>query len=122
MIWPQAAVSFLVWIGYGLWMRSKGDALRLRMARLPRRAKVLFGSLGLILSAFLLLGVLASVSLAGGVQEGSLVPWAWLTVTLAGLGFVHFQVMGAAAMISLVQEGAPQASNHQNQNGGDESE
>lgn len=104
MIWPQAAVSFLVWIGYGAWMRGRSERLRARLMGSSRGFRVFLGSAGLILSAFALLGGLAGISALGGVQEGGLLLWAWLAVTLLGLGFVHLQVLGAAAMITIVQE------------------
>jgi hypothetical protein len=104
VIWPQALLSFLVWLAYGVWMRRRSDALRARLAGMSRARRVFLGSAGLVLSAFGLLAGLVAVSAMGGLREGALTPWAWLAVTVLGLGFVHMQVLGAAAMISLVQD------------------
>ena len=62
------------------------------------------GSVGLLLGlAFLAVG-LWLVSIGGGLTDNGLVPWAWLAVAVIGLGFIHLQVLGAAAMLSLVLE------------------
>lgn len=104
MIWGQAAVSFLVWVGYGFWLRGRSELLRARIIGLGRPKRVLLGSIGLLASIAVLLGGLYLVVLVGGVQAGALTPWSWPLVTLLGLGFVHMQVLGATAMITLVQD------------------
>lgn len=104
MIWGQALVCFAVWIGYGWAMRRKSDALRARLEATSRSRKVILGSMGIVGSGLFLIGALYGLSALGGTQNGSLTLWAWAICLLVGLVFVHCQVLGAAAMITLVQE------------------
>lgn len=104
MIWSQAAVSFLVWLGYGLVLRKRSERLRVLMRHTPRKTRVLLGSVGILGSAVLLFAALYGLGSAGAISGGTLTLWAWPLVTLAGCLFVHMQVLGAAAMITLVQE------------------
>lgn len=104
MIWQQAALSFLIWLLYGFLLRRRSEELRARLRAASRTSKVLLGSVGFIGGAVLLLGGLWGIAAAGGVVQGSLTIWAWASVTLLGLVFVHTQVLGAAAMITLIQE------------------
>ncbi len=105
MLWLQAGVSFLVWMAYGLWLRRRSDALRAKMRGHSRLRKALLGSLGLLAGVVLLAGGLMVVAALGGVRGGSLTAWAWPVVTLVGLGFIHLQVLGAAALVTLALEG-----------------
>ncbi|HRI44222.1 MAG TPA: hypothetical protein PLL78_12480 [Fimbriimonadaceae bacterium] len=104
MIWQQAALSFLVWLLYGTLMRRRSGDLRIRLRETRRKTKVLLGSVGLIGGAILLLGGLWQIAALGGIGPSGLTIWAWVGVTLLGLVFVHLQVLGAAAMITLIQE------------------
>lgn len=104
MIWQQGAVCFLLWIAYGWWMRNRSAELRARMAAMPRRGRVLYGSVGLVGAAVALIVGLFGLAAAGGLGEEGLTLWAWPLVALLGLGFVHMQLMGAAALITLVQD------------------
>ena len=104
MIWMQAGACFVAWALYGLWMRRSSERMRARMHSASRGSRVLLGSVGLLLGlAFLAVG-LWLVSIGGGLTDNGLVPWAWLAVAVIGLGFIHLQVLGAAAMLSLVLE------------------
>lgn len=104
MIWTQGAICFIFWIALGWGMRRKNEVIYARMKGLSRRVRVLIGSVGLIGAMILLTGGLALIGMNGGVQRGQLVPWAWVLVTLLGSGFVVAQVLGAAAMITAVEE------------------
>lgn len=104
MIWAQGAVCFLAWVGYGIWLRGRSERLRARLGSLPRSSKVMLGSLGILGSAVVLLGGLWGLAALGGVADDRLAIWAWPVVALLGLFFVHMQVLGAAAMILLVQQ------------------
>ncbi len=104
MIWGQACLACVVWIGYGFFQRRRQDVIRARIFALSRTKRVLLGSLGFIVGALLLLGGLWLVSLWGGLTRDGLTLGGWLAVALLGLVFVHIQVMAAASMISLVQE------------------
>ncbi len=102
MIWLQAGACFVLWVGYGLWLRRSSESLKARMQGLSRRSRTLLGSAGLLAGlAVLALGLFAVFQL-GGLDENGLKPWAWLAVAVVGTVFVHMQVLGAAAMVSLV--------------------
>jgi hypothetical protein len=102
MIWLQAGACFVLWVGYGLWLRRSSESLKARMQGLSRRSRTLLGSVGLLAGlAVLALGLFAVFQL-GGLDESGLKPWAWLAVAVVGTVFVHMQVLGAAAMVSLV--------------------
>ena len=104
MLWVQAGVCFLVWVGYGIWMRGRSERLKSFVSGWSRGKRVAFASVGLIGGMALMLGGIAAVSALGGIQSGTLTPWAWLLCMLIGLGFVHLQVLAASAMITLVLE------------------
>jgi len=106
MFWPQAIACFALWIGYGVHLRTRSHTIRARLQSASRRRRTLYGSVGLIGSALGLLGGLSVIAALGGLTAQGLLPWAWSAVAVLGLAFVHWQTMGAAAMITLIQEEA----------------
>lgn len=104
MIWLQAVACFVAWTAYGLLLRRSSDRIRSQMHSASRGKRVFLGSAGLLIG----LGVLALglwlVGANGGLGADGLKPWAWLAVAAVGFVFVHLQVLGAAAMVSLVIE------------------
>jgi hypothetical protein len=104
VIWLQASISFLIWLAYGLFLRRRSEGLRVQLSHMSRQKRVLLGSVGIIGSALVLLAGLYGLASLGGIQHDSMTLWAWPAATLLGVFFVHMQVLGAAAMITLVQE------------------
>ncbi|MEX2244606.1 MAG: hypothetical protein WD716_12250 [Fimbriimonadaceae bacterium] len=102
MIWLLAGLCFVLWVGYGFWMRRSADRLRAKMHGMGRRARALLGSAGLLFGLALLAAGLYFVWALGGLGPDGLLPWAWVTVGLVGLAFVHIQLLGTAAMVTLV--------------------
>ncbi len=102
MIWLQAGACFVLWVCYGLWMRRSSDTLKARMQGSSRRVRALLGSVGLLAGLAVLAIGLYAVFQLGGLDKDGLKPWAWLAVIVIGTAFVHMQVLGAAAMVSLV--------------------
>jgi hypothetical protein len=102
MIWLQAGACFVLWVCYGLWLRGSSDSLRARMHGLSRRTRTLLGSIGLLAGLAVLLGGLSVVFRFDGLGQTGLRPWAWAAVAAFGTVFVHMQVLGAAAMVSLL--------------------
>jgi hypothetical protein len=100
----QCVVSFLTWIAYGAFEWRRRERVRAKIAVLPRTGRVLGGAAMLLLGAAWLLGGLLAVQSLRGIERGALVPWAWLAVTLIGLGFVYSQTQAVAMMISVVLE------------------
>ena len=104
VIWGQSFAALVVWLAYG-WQQGKGqDALRARLNQRSRTQLVRNGSLGFIFSAVILLSGLWAIASAGGLTPNGLTVWGWVAVVLVGLVFVHFQVLAAASMITLVQQ------------------
>ena len=83
-------------------MRRSSEKMRATMHGKSRRARTLLGSVGLLAGLALLVGGLYAIYALGGVEDGLLKPWGWAAVTLVGAAFIHLQVLGAAAMITLV--------------------
>ena len=104
MIWVQALTCFALWMVYGILMRSKSENLRGRIHGSDRGVRVFLGSVGLILGLAILFAALWMISSNGGFKDGQLTIWAWPLVAFAGLIFIHLQVIGAAALISLVMD------------------
>ncbi|MFZ4506626.1 MAG: hypothetical protein ACOYON_02890 [Fimbriimonas sp.] len=104
MIWTQGMLSFVFWIGYGVWRSRHSEALRLRLAALPNSKKLLGGVAYLLGGVIGLFAGLIAVQSAGGLTPTGMLPWAWLAVTIIGFGFVHCQTEGTAHLVSLAQE------------------
>ena len=104
MIWLQAGACFVLWVAYGFWLRRSSDRLKARMHGSSRRARTLMGSVGLLAGLAILAVGLYLAYRFGGLTADGLTGWGWATVGAVGLGFVHLQVVGAAAMVSLVLE------------------
>jgi hypothetical protein len=102
MIWLQAGACFVLWVGYGFWLRRSADRLKAKMHGSTRRSRALLGSVGLIAGLLVLAAGLYLVYRFGGLGKDGLTGWGWAAVALVGLVFVHLQVLGAAAMVSLV--------------------
>jgi hypothetical protein len=104
MIWWQAGACFVFWVAYGLWQRARSARLKSWMHGLSRTVRTLLGSVGLLTGLAVLAFGLYLVSRFDGLGPDGLRPWAWATVGALGLLFVHLQVLGAAAMVSLALE------------------
>lgn len=102
MIWLQAGTCFVLWIAYGFWMRRSSEKFRQSMHGKSRRVRTLLGSVGLLAGLALLAGGLYAVYVLGGVKDGVMTPLGWIAVAVVGTAFIHMQVLGAAAMITLV--------------------
>lgn len=105
MIWLQAGACFVLWVGYGLWMRRSSERLRLDMHGRSRRWRSMLGSVGLLAGLAVLAAGVYGVFRLGGVVDGTLRPWAWAVVAVVGTVFIHMQVLGAAAMVTLMIDG-----------------
>jgi len=82
-------------------MRSSGEQLRQKLTGMSRNKRAFLGSGGLILGLILLMGGMVLLAQMGGADEGGIKLWAWPVIFLLGLGFVHLQVIGAAALMTL---------------------
>jgi hypothetical protein len=104
VIWIQGAVSFLLWIGYGIFQSRRSHLIREQVGRMGRAQRGITGSMLFLVGAMVLIGGLAIVMQQGGFTSSGMTPVAWLTVSLLGLAFVHAQTMGMAMLVSLVHE------------------
>ncbi|MCG9896092.1 MAG: hypothetical protein MH204_11520 [Fimbriimonadaceae bacterium] len=102
MTWIGGGICFLIWVAYGWRMRSQADVMRARLAGMSRSRIVFLGSGGLLLGLLVLKAGMVGLALLGGADADGIKLWAWPFVLLLGLIFVHVQVWGAAAMLTLV--------------------
>jgi hypothetical protein len=113
----QCVVSFAIWIAFGVARWIKREGMRAKIDAMPRTRRVLGGAAMMILGAAWLLGGMLAIQSLNGIQQGALALWAWLAVTLVGLGFVWAQTEAVAMMVSVVLEndtnGRPESSNKQ---------
>ena len=117
MFWLQGAVSFAIWILYGIGLRRRTERTVARVESWSRNTRAAVGAACLILSGVLLLAGLAALrTLAGPQPTEGLETVPWIAVTLLGIAFVELQVLGATIMVSLarptsVSKRGPGASN-----------
>lgn len=104
MMWVQAGLSFLIWIAYGWSRRRMAGEMQRKMEAMPYSRRVLLGSAGMIGSMIGLFAGLGMIGALGGVHNRVMTWWAWPIVTVLGLGFVHMQILGAGAMVTIVQQ------------------
>ncbi len=102
--WIGGALCLLLWIGYGWTLRQSGDKMRSRLRRMSRGRKVFLGSGGLILGLVFLIGGMALLAGLGGADANGIKWWAWPIILIFGGAFVHTQVLGAAALTTLMLE------------------
>lgn len=102
--WIGGVLCLILWVGYGWTLRRSGDKLFHRLKGMSRGKKVFLGSGGMILGLLLLVGGMALLASLGGADSSGLKWWAWPFVLLLGGGFVHAQVLGAAALTTLMME------------------
>lgn len=117
VFWLQGAVSFLIWILYGVGLRRRTERTVARVESWSRTVRILLGVACLVLSGVLLLAGLAALrALAGPQPTEGLETVPWIAVTLLGIAFVELQVLGATIMVSLAKPASvpgrrPRASN-----------
>ena len=109
MIWLQGALSFLVWIGYGVFQSRRSEKIRAQVGAIPRSTRGLLGAALFFVGAMVLLGGLFLVLRGGGFTASGMTAWAWLVVTVLGFAFVHAQTLGMAMLVSLVHENVTKA-------------
>jgi hypothetical protein len=102
MLWAQAGASFVLWIGYGVWLSRRTVSARQKLCHMCAVRRKVYGPLLFIVGAALLMIGLGTVLSNNGLTPTGMPAWAWLTVSLSGLAFVHAQVMATAIILSLV--------------------
>ena len=108
MFWLQGAISFGVWIAYGVIQSRRSHLIRSRIVQLTRNCRVAGAAALMVGSLLLLMLSLLLVNSWGGFGEHGMAAWAWVTVTVLGLGFVHAQTMAMAMLVTLAQESVTQ--------------
>lgn len=93
----MAILAFAIWMVYGviLWRRSGG--LLERLAEIPAGIRAARATLLLLGSAAFMFLVFFGVWSA---SPKEIPPWGWAVIIVAGIGFVHAQVIAAAMLIS----------------------
>lgn len=110
--WIGGALCLILWIGYGWTLRQSGEKMRKVLRGMPRSRKVFLGSGGMILGLVFLVGGMALLAAMGGADSNGIKWWAWPVILIVGGAFVHTQVLGAAALTTLMME--PRESNKAN--------
>ena len=105
MFWVQALTSFALWIGYGIYKARNSTALRLKLLDIPRGRRPLYGAGLMILGSAVLFGVLLLAFTLGGFTQNGMSALAWIAVAVAGLVFVHCQMLSMAMLVTLVMDG-----------------
>ncbi|MEJ5170282.1 MAG: hypothetical protein WHU10_04780 [Fimbriimonadales bacterium] len=104
VFWLQGAVSFLIWILYGVGLRRRAERTARMVEHWGHGVRVFAGAACLILSGVLLLAGLAALRhLAGPQPADGMETVPWIAVTLLGILFVELQVLGATIMVSLAR-------------------
>lgn len=98
----QLILLFVVWVGYGVWLGRRAGTMRGSLRRKTGRQLMRIGMGGFLLGLLILVGGALLIYQLGGMQPGGLLkPWGLVAMALAGIGFVHFQTVGAGAMLLL---------------------
>ena len=105
MIWIQGLACFTVWISYGYIRSRNSEQLRDRLAKMSRQRKALAGAGLMLLGATILFATLAVSYATGGFTSRGMTLPTWLLVTVAGLAFVHAQMMAMAMLVALMLDG-----------------
>ncbi len=100
--WIGGALCLILWIGYGWTLRKSGEKMRIKLMRMSRKSKVFFGSGGMILGLAFLVGGMALLAALGGADAAGIKWWAWPIILVIGGAFIHAQVLGAAALTTLM--------------------
>lgn len=104
MLWTQAFAAFLIWVGYGVWLRGRAVRIGKAVSGTDRSQRNKRGILAFLASAAVLLGAMVLVTATKQISQQGLTVWGWVLITASGLGFVHLQVYGAMTIIASFQE------------------
>jgi hypothetical protein len=100
----QCLLLLAAWIGYGILQWRRSDRIRQRVLEISRTTRVWLAIVALFGSGAAMILGLFIVQESGGSTGDHLRWWAWLTIAVLGLGFVHAQSLAGAMMVSLIQE------------------
>ncbi|MDI9635581.1 hypothetical protein QPK87_14065 [Kamptonema cortianum] len=94
MLWTQAIVCLVLWIGAG------GLVARQSHKNPPRLRSAFGASLLMVAGAAVMLAGMALVAVGGGFVGGQLTSWAWAVTLVLGTVFVTMQTYGASAVMA----------------------
>lgn len=102
-MWPQAIAALVFWVLYGVWLSRRKSRFAAAWQLFPgRRQRIGLSIVSLLVSALVLGGGLALITVAGQVSPSGFTAVGFLSMTLVGLLFVYLQSLAAATMITLV--------------------
>jgi len=104
VFWAQAAVSFLIWIGYGVYQGRRSAQVRAWSRSVSRSSRGLQAAGLFLVGGAALVGGLYATWAGNGLTDSGFAAWAWGVITVAGLILVHTQTLGLALMVTAAQE------------------
>lgn len=95
MLWAQAAVCLVLWVGFGFWASRR--AMGSPLSRRP------WAGIGMmVLGAAVMFGGVALLALNGGMVGGKLTGLGWAGVAILGMVFTGAQSYGAVWVLRSV--------------------
>lgn len=95
MLWAQASVCLILWVGFGIWASRR--AMGMNLAKKPWA-----GILMMVGGASVMFGGLAMMATNGGIQDGKLTGLGWAGVGILGMIFTGAQSYGAVWVLRSV--------------------
>lgn len=95
MLWAQASVCLILWVGFGIWASRR--AMGMNLAKKPWA-----GILMMVGGAAVMFGGLAMMAMNGGIQNGKLTGLGWAGVGVLGMIFTGAQSYGAVWVLRSV--------------------
>ncbi|MCB0825211.1 MAG: hypothetical protein KDC26_03400 [Armatimonadetes bacterium] len=103
MLWTQAAICFVVWIAFGIWVWRKFG----RPGQLSGVGGKWKGILFLFGGAFFFFSGIFALASTGGIQNGQMTIPAWIACAFLGCVFVGMQTLGAAQILAALANETP---------------
>ena len=103
--WPQALISFLIWIAVGWYVARNGRHLRTRAAKHGLQA-AFAASMALFVAIGLLFISMSLIANQGGFSRSSMALGVWFMVTLTGSVFIAIQTAATIVLTAAARQAA----------------
>ncbi len=101
----QMILSFLIWMGYAIWISKNPASLVEKSIAKSYKHPLFKGVIRLLIASFTLMLGLYILTYLEALGGGGLSLLGWFFSTLLGMFFVRMQVVGAAIIMSAIQNG-----------------